>query len=218
MLLSKHDTEKLQKLRHHYGRGKTYFGWDFREEESPKKCIIKQANFHLSKHHKPQGSTLDPTLFNLLVFVNGLKRDWAEVTKTAPDNFVDGWIQEDLRQKDDWPVQNSSAETLGERWEFQMPSKVVHYGVSALASALQHAPPIPVKGISQSVLLKCCTAHLYGRMCPVSLVQNAIIAPLQQSNISPAHLPLPHGSQCGFMLGGPPLHFTRIYTGLLGAP
>ena len=65
----------------------------------------------------------------------------------------------------------------GRDGNFRCHQRAVHYGASALASALQHAPPIPVRGISQSVLLNCCTAHPHSRMCPVPLVQSATIAP-----------------------------------------
>lgn len=41
------------------------------------------AYFHPGKRHMPQGSTLDPTLFNLLVFMNDLERDGTEITKMA---------------------------------------------------------------------------------------------------------------------------------------
>lgn len=70
------------------------------------------AYFHPGKHHTPQGSILDPALFNLLVFMNDLERDGAEIAKMyQPQIFrwVSSWndyddIQEDLRQPDDWPV------------------------------------------------------------------------------------------------------------------
>lgn len=42
------------------------------------------AYFHPGKCHMPQGSTLDPTLFNLLVFMNDLERDGTEIAKLVP--------------------------------------------------------------------------------------------------------------------------------------
>lgn len=41
----------------------------------------EMAYFHPRKHHMPQGSSLDFTLFNLLVFMNNLKSTGTEIAK-----------------------------------------------------------------------------------------------------------------------------------------
>ena len=65
----------------------------------------QMAYFHPGKRHMPQGSTLDPALFNLLVFMNDLERDRTEIAKmhqprifrgvSSRNNYDD--IQEELR-------------------------------------------------------------------------------------------------------------------------
>lgn len=70
----------------------------------------QMAYFHPGKHLMPQGFTLDPTLFSLLVFMNALERTGTEVAKmhqpqifrwVSSKNYYDD-TQKDLRQPDDW--------------------------------------------------------------------------------------------------------------------
>jgi len=51
------------------------------------------AYFHPGKRHVPRGSTLDPTLFNLLVFMNALERDGTEIAKKRTSHkFLGGSV------------------------------------------------------------------------------------------------------------------------------